>query len=364
MSIIVDKKFINLVSIELRNFKWKKESQAQCSCPICGDSKKDAKKARGYFYQKHGRFFYKCFNCGYWSNIYRFLSQVSPDLCKEYGLESFKGNINNDQLVRKEKKKNDYTVKDEEEMARGLSFGRKPIKKIRDGYKVLGNATKLKDLPKDHPAVKFADARLIPKEYWGILYYTDDFGSFAKGMDSETKFLEKEERLIIPFFNSHGDVVAVQGRAINMTDEMNARKTIKYLTVKCDKSIDRLFYGLWRCDPEKRVYIVEGPLDSLFVKNAIAMVGAGAINKLPERLQNKDVVFVLDNEPRNEQIVKFNEELINQGRQVCIWPESISEKDINDMSYRISTRKIRKIIDENTFSGLEAKVKLNKWKKI
>lgn len=360
---IVDKKFINLVSIELRNFKWKKESQAQCSCPICGDSKKDAKKTRGYFYQKHGRFFYKCFNCGYWSNIYKFLSQVSPELCKEYGLESFRGNINNNQLV-KEKKKRVVSNKDEEEdMIKGL-FDRKPIKKVRDGYKVLGDAIKLKDLPKDHNAVKFANTRLIPKEYWSILYYTDDFGMFAKNMDPETRFLEKEPRLIIPFFNSYGDVVAVQGRALNMHDEMNARKTIKYLTVKVDKSIDRLFYGLWRCDPEKRTYIVEGPLDSLFVKNAIAMVGAGAINKLPERLRGKDVVFVLDNEPRNEQIVKFNEELIKQGRQVCIWPESIKEKDINDMSYRISTRKIRKMIDENTFSGLEATVKLNEWKKV
>ena len=359
---IVDKKFINLVSIELRNFKWKKESQAQCSCPICGDSKKDAKKARGYFYQRHGRYFYKCFNCGYWSNIYKFLSQVSPDLCKEYGLESFKGNINNNRLV---KNKKDYTVKDEEEMIKGLSFGRKPtIKKVRDGYKVLGDAVKLKDLPKTHDAVKFADARLIPKEYWDILYYTDDFGSFSKNMDPDTKFFESESRLIIPFFNKSGDVVAVQGRALNMQDEVNARKTIKYLTVRADKSIDRLFYGLWRCDPEKRVYVVEGPIDSLFVKNSIAMVGAGSINKLPERLKGKDVVFILDNEPRNEQIVRFNEELINQGRQVCIWPESIKEKDINDMSYRISTRKIRKLIDENTFSGLKAKVKLSEWKKV
>jgi len=362
MSMIVDKKFINLISIELRNFKWKKESQAQCSCPICGDSKKDAKKARGYFYQKHGRFFYKCFNCGYWSNIYKFLSQVSPDLCKEYGLESFKGNINNNRLVKKNKinRRNDG-----EEIVKGL-FGKNPssIKKIRDGYKILGDLVKLKDLPSDHNAVKFANMRLIPKEYWDLLYYTEDFGKFSKGLDPETNYRESEERLVIPFFNSKGDVVAAQGRALSMSSEVNARNTLKYLTVKADKSIDRLFYGLWRCNPEKRVYVVEGPIDSLFIKNAIAMVGASSINKLPERLRDKDVVFVLDNEPRNEQIVKFNEELIKQGRQVCIWPESLKEKDINDMSYRISTRKIQKMIDENTFRGLEATIKLNKWKRI
>jgi len=358
MSVIIDKKFINLVSIDLRNFKWKKETQAQCSCPICGDSKKDAKKARGYFYQKHGRFFYKCFNCGYWSNMYKFLLAISPELCKEYGLESFKRNINSNQI----QKKKEQTTTEEEGMI-GL-FKRTPLKKIRDKHNVLGDqATCLNNLPKDHSAVKFANARMIPKEYWGILYYTDDFGSFSKNMDPETNFFEKEERLIIPFFNSHGDVVAVQGRALNMTDESNARQTIKYLTVKADKSIDKLFYGLWRCNPEKRIYVVEGPLDSLFISNAIAMVGASAVSKLPERLKDRDVVFVLDNEPRNSQIVRFNEDLIKQGRKVCIWPSSVTEKDINDMSYRISTKKIKKIIDENTFSGLEAITRLKEWKK-
>ena len=90
MSIITDKKFINLISSELRNFKWKKDSLANCSCPICGDSKKNKNKARGYFYQKHGRFFYKCHNCSFWSSIYNFLKEVSPSLCKEYSMDNFK----------------------------------------------------------------------------------------------------------------------------------------------------------------------------------------------------------------------------------------------------------------------------------
>ena len=357
MSLITDKKYIDLVSSNLRNFKWKKESLSNCSCPICGDSKKDSKKARGYFYQRHGRFFYKCHNCGCWHNLYNFLKLVSPQLCKEYSLE----NIRESGYVGKKKVKK--KVEDNTDMIRSM---KKPFsgKKPRDGYKILKDVQCLDELPSSHIAVKFANMRSIPKEHWNLLYYTDDFGSFSKRLDPETNYREKDERLVIPFFNSHGDVVAAQGRALSMSGEANARNTLKYLTVKVDKSIDRLFYGLWRCNPEKRVYVVEGPLDSLFVKNAIAMVGASAINKLPERLRGKDVVFVLDNEPRNTQIVKFNEDLIKQGRQVCIWPDSIIEKDINDMSYRISTRKIRKIIDENTFSGIEAELRVKEWKKI
>ena len=86
-------------------------------------------------------------------------------------------------------------------------------------------------------------------------------------------FIGKEDRIVIPFFNSHGDVVAVQGRAINFKDEENARQTAKYITIKADKSIDRLWYGLWRANTKKRVYVVEGPIDSLFLENAVAMVG-------------------------------------------------------------------------------------------
>jgi hypothetical protein len=182
-------------------------------------------------------------------------------------------------------------------------------------------------------------------------------------MDPETPAVGAEPRLVIPFFNSHGDVVAVQGRAINMTSESNARKTIKYLTVKSDKSIDRLWYGLWRCNPKKRIYAVEGPLDSLFLKNAVAMVGAGSIGQTPIRLEETDLVYVLDNEPRNKQIVQYNKKLIEMGKTVCIWPPKIKEKDINDMAYKISTREIQKLIDENSYSGLKAKIKLMEWRK-
>ena len=362
MSIITDKKFINLVSPELRNFKWKKESLANCSCPICGDSRKNKRKARGYFYQKHGRFFYKCHNCGHWSSLYSFLKDIAPALCKEYSLE----NMRNGELGSRnssERKKRNENRESQEEMLRGFNF-KKPDKKPRDGYKILDGIPCLKDLPPDHDAVKFANLRIIPKQHWGILYYTDNFGALMKRLDPECLPVGKEQRLVIPFFNKHGDVVAVQGRAINMKDESDARRTVKYITVKVDQSIDRLWYGLWRCDPEKRVYVVEGPIDSLFLKNSVAMVGAGAIDKTPSRLVDKDVVYILDNEPRNKQIVQYNENLIAKGKKVCIWPNTIEEKDINDMAYNLSTRKIQKIIDENSFTGLEATARLREWKKV
>lgn len=350
MCIHIDQTYINRVSPMLDRFAWKKSNLANCRCPICGDSQKNKSKARGFFYQKGTSYFYKCHNCGHGCNLYNFLKSVSSQLAKEYSLERWK--------------KNDKNDKKEDDKMFGI-LSQKPEFKKKD--KILDHAVCINDLPEDHDVVKFANMRKIPKQHWNILYFSDDFGKFMKRVDPDVRAhltVGQEPRLVIPFFNKKGDVVAVQGRSINFRDEYNARTTAKYLTVKSDKSIDRLWYGLWRVDPSKRVYAVEGPIDSMFLNNAVAMVGAGALDTLPARLENSPMTFILDNEPRNLQICKYNEKLIQMGKQICIWPDSVKEKDINDLAYRMSTRKIQKMIDENTFSGLEAKLRFKSWRKV
>jgi hypothetical protein len=235
--------------------------------------------------------------------------------------------------------------------------------KFKSDDKILDGLIRLKDLPNDHPAAQFANHRIIPKQHWGILYYTDDFGSFMKRLDPDTLAIGAEPRLVIPFFNNDGKVVGAQGRALNMSDEVNARKTLKYITVKGDKSIDRLWYGMWRANPKKRVYVVEGPLDSLFIQNGVAIVGAGALRNIPARFANSEMTWIMDNEPRNRQVCSYVQKLIELGRDVCIWPASVEEKDINDMAYTMSTREIRKLIDENTFGGLQATARFRDWRR-
>lgn len=349
MSVISDKKFINLASHTLRNFKWKKNDLANCSCPVCGDSKRDKKKARGYFYLKHGKFFFKCHNCGYWSNLYRFLQELYPDLHKEYCLDFWRSNSNNTEDAKSDKEKSMLGMLKKMKGGKGLN-------------KDLFGSRKICDLEDNHPARSFIEIRKIPKKYWDIIYFTEEFGKLAKRLDPDSTLMPFEPRIVIPFFNKKGNVVAVQGRSIKMADENNARKTVKYITVKADKSIDRLWYGMWRANPSERVYVVEGPLDSLFIDNCIAMVGAGNASKIPDRFKDSDIVFVLDNEPRNKQVVQYNEELIKMGHKVCIWPKGMKEKDINDMALHMKKREIKKIIDSNTAAGLEANLKLNAWR--
>ena len=225
----------------------------------------------------------------------------------------------------------------------------------------------VKDLKEDHICRQFVDMRKIPKKFYDMLYYTDNFLGYMKVVDPElnpAQWTNQEPRLVIPFFNKKNQVVAVQGRSLSMKDEFNARTTLRYITVKSDKSIERLWYGMWRANPKKRVYGVEGPLDSLFIDNTVAMVGAASVQNEPARFANSEMVYVLDNEPRNPQIVKFNENLINQGKTVCIWPNGIKDKDINDMVYRMTPKEIKKIMDDNAVSGLEATMRLNRWRKV
>jgi len=348
MSVYIDKKYINLVSVYLEKFKWKSDTLANCRCPICGDSQKNKNKARGFFYQKGSDFFYKCHNCGAGHSLYRFIESVSPNLTKEYALERWKTGENGN---------SNYIKPKEEEMV----FAKPKFKAKHDLLKPL---LRVKDAPANHIVRQFVEMRKIPKKHWDILYYTEDFGSYMKLVDPDVERMIPEPRLVIPFFNKKNDVVAVQGRVLTLNGEANARTTARYITVKADKSIERLWYGMWRANPKKRVYVVEGPIDSLFVPNTVAMVGAGAIDQIPSRFVNTDMVYALDNEPRNKQIVSYMEKLIDMGKNVCIWPDELKEKDINDMVYTMSTSDIKRMMDDNTYSGAKAKLRFNQWRKV
>ena len=110
------------------------------------------------------------------------------------------------------------------------------------------------------------------------------------------------------------------------------------------------------------IFIVEGPIDSLFVDNCIAMGGA---DMYFDRVPPEQVTYIFDNEPRNNEIVKRMYDVIEKDYNLVVWPESMRHKDINDMIIdNIEVSEIKKIISSNTCSKLEALTRLNNWKKI
>lgn len=324
----IDKKYVNLVSGSLEKFKWKKDSLATCRCFKCGDSQKNKSKTRGYFFEHKGNYVYKCHNCGFSCSIYSVLESVCPSLCKEYAFELYK------------------------EKSPTIEEKSKPEPKPAL-FTDLG--TRLDLLDENHKAVKYVKSREIPKEKYSNFYYSSDFGKIMRSFERDGI---KEERLVIPFYNEKNELIGVQGRALaEVSDKM------RYITLK-KPGIECLWYNLDKVDNRESIFVTEGPIDSMFIPNAIAMQGARWMDQLPEKIAKAKLIFVFDNEPRNAEIVELIGKYIDAGKNIVIWPEEINKKDINDMVKAYGQMTTMKLIINNVYSGLTAKIKYTKWKKV
>lgn len=328
MSLYIDKKYINLISNHLDKFKWKSDNLANCRCKICGDSQRNKNKARGYFFTKNDNFFYKCHNCNVSMNIYGFLEKISPSLCKEYNLENFK--------------------------AKPFIVSSKPIIPTFDYTDIeLPSFIPISSLPSNHKATNLLLARKIPKNHWKNIGYCEDFSALAKEFDEEyTDNFEQEDRLIIKI-NSCMGMCGLQGRSFKKNPKA------KYITLKQENKF--CFYNYENCDIEKPFIVTEGPFDSMFFDNSIATLGVGSMKTLDEKIDDSNAIYVLDNEPFNKQVVSTYEYLIEKNKKVCIFPDNIRQKDINDMV--IDGIDVCDIIDNHSHRGMKAKLNLSYWKK-
>jgi len=327
--------FVNRISSSVKNFKQKKAYLWNFSCQICGDVSKNIQKARGYVYLVNGRLNYKCHHCGTSISFISYLKTYFPGLYKEYLLEKFRDTKTISIISESEKQE---IVTDS----------------------VLGTLIPCNKLSVDHYAIKYLLERKIPLKKWNLLYYADNFMEYTNSI-LPSKFIKEvvkkyeHSRLVIPFFNAHGKVFAYVGRALN-------GETPRYYTIKIDPDQD-VIYGLERIDYTKKVYAVEGPIDSLFLDNAIA-VGGSSFDCVMLQSIKGNLTIIPDNEPRNKEIVKIISRTIDKGYSVCLLPDSIKAKDINDMILSgIDIKRIKEMIDSNTFSGLEAKLKFTEWRK-
>ena len=341
MCLITDKKFLNMVSPLLERFAWKKSNLANCRCPYCGDSQKNKRKARGYFYIKNNDIFFKCHNCGVGTTMYKFLEFVTPPMAKEYALERWKKGETGHSNYKKPE----------------LSLQFDKLKVINKS--ILSELQCVIDLPENHICKQFVIDRLIPESKWCDLYYTNNFCKLVDkyGKEPCNHEFKSDERLVIPIFNKDKELIAMQGRSLNKNN------SIRYLTLKLVDNFDSAWYGIQNLDPKQNVYIVEGPIDSLFLPNCIAMIGLNTDKQVPDYIKN--FVYVLDNEPRNKEVLNYYESVINNGQSVVIWPDNAKKKDINDMIMdNIHISEILNMINTNTFKGIEAKMRFIKWKKI
>ena len=321
---LVDSKYIGLVSSRLQKFKRVKDNLYNFRCPICGDSQKNKNKTRGYIYQVKNNTNFKCHNCGASMSFNNFVKTIDPTLHKQYTLEKFKeGHTGRNFVVEAPK----------------LEFAKPVFKKSLN-------------LPKastDPRAKEYLENRKIDPDKF---YFADKFMEWTNTQKRTFDTITRDEsRIVIPMYDSDKNLIGFQGRALE-------KSFTKYITVMLDEEAPKV-YGLDGIDKISPVYITEGPFDSTFVRNSIAMCGAdgdisnwGIINP----------VWVYDNEPRNREIVERIRKTIDTGDSIIIWPTNIEQKDINDMV--LAGHDVMSMLKLNTYSGLQAKIKFNNWKKI
>ena len=349
MSTYIDIKYLNLLSTRLPKFKRKSEYLYNFRCPHCGDSQKSQTKARGFVYRKKNDMFFKCHNCGVGQTLGNLIKHLDPSMHKEYIFERFKdGKV----VAKKEEPEFDFTP------SRLLKSKEKPFAEFTRYDRALRQLRRFDELVQTHPAKQFVFDRQIPKEHFDKFFLATKFYEFCNEIQPG-KFPDLKHdhpRVVIPFYDRSGKFFAFQGRAFG-------KEQPKYITIKFDETKQKI-YGLDRIDLNKPVMITEGPIDSLFLDNAIAMAGADADGGIT--IQHQQCTMIFDNEPRNEHIVSRMIKAVDKNFNVCIWPETVREgKDINDLILSgKSASQVQSLIHNNTHSGLAALQNINNWKRI
>ena len=318
---LIDSKYIGLVSSRLTKFKRVKSDLYNFRCPICGDSKKNKTKTRGYLYTIKGDVNFRCHNCGASMTFSNFLKEIDPVVHKQYVFERFKQGTTGRGTVVEE-----------------------PVFKFE--------APKFKtgiDLPLastvDVSRIYLEKRKLDPTKF----YYAEKFVEYVNSHKQNLN-MKEHSRIIIPLYYQK-NLVGVQGRTLNSN-------SVKYITTIFYDEAPKI-YGLDNIRRDAPVFITEGPFDSTFLLNSIAMCGADSDVR---KWGVSTPVWVYDNEPRSKEITTRISSAITRGDSVVIWPTGIKEKDINDMI--LAGHDVQSIVESNTYSGLEANLQFTTWKRI
>jgi hypothetical protein len=342
MSLLIDQKYTQLISPRFEKFQRKSDYLYACRCPLCGDSKKNKSKMRGYIYRKGNDLFFKCHNCGAGTSLGNLIKQLDAGLYKEYVMERYKAGESGNNSFKQ------------------VTTIAPPRFDKLDTDITYQNAERCDKLPDNHFCIQYLKNRRIPKDYYKLLYYTDNYKQFVSEVYPQVdKEITADKRLVIPFYDQYNSLIALSGRALEVSDYK-----LRYVTIRTNESEDKLIYGLDRVNTNETIRIVEGPIDSLFLQNCVA-AGDANLSLVAKSISSGKKVLIFDNEPRNKDIVRMMQDAIKLGHDIVIWPDTIEQKDINEMIMAGRTKdEIESIISSNTFSGLQAQTKFVFWKKV
>jgi hypothetical protein len=187
--------------------------------------------------------------------MYKFLEAIDPTVVKSYAMERY---------ANGENKQHDFPKPERKELV---------IPKAPTFKKKTLDLPSIKSLSDGHIAKDYVIFRKIPKSFHTELFYAEDFRKFCEYMKlppEKTENLPHDDRLIIPFVDIYGDLVAFQGRDLH-------GGPIRYITLKLKYDTFKV-YGIDRANVNEMVYVVEGPIDSMFLPNCVAMADSNLMS--------------------------------------------------------------------------------------
>lgn len=343
MSLFTDIKYLNQIGNRLSLFKRKGDYLYQCRCHICGDSQTKKNKARGYFYRANNDLFYKCHNCDASQHFGTFLKNFDANIYRQYALERYSSGENGRAHASPE-----FSFK--------TPVFQPSVTPAPESTLLDSLLTRVDRMEPASEVRKFCSQRQIPDDQLHRLYFIDDIKKIETFHSRYINTIQTHEpRLVMPFYNLASQLVGVSCRALR-------GEALRYITVRAN-DMDPLIFGYDVLDQSQPMYAVEGPIDSLFLPNCMALGGTG-FNKLTGLyLDRNRLTVIIDNQPRNTEVCKVYQKMITQGFRIMIWPDYTAAKDINDLVLAVPGIDIKAFVDNNTYAGLTAQLKFDAWKR-
>ncbi|AXF41467.1 DNA primase subunit [Acinetobacter phage SH-Ab 15599] len=323
--------YVNQVGMRLEGFKQVRDNVWNARCPVCGDSEKRKGKRRFYIHldKQKTSLIASCRNCSYANSFLYFMKDFHNDLYLEATFELFKNKAEN-KPVRFTK--TEVPEIDEPEVINVIDHTQL--------YETLDC------VPENNPVRRYVKSRYIYDHCLSRLGWCENFRTFSQQFDQyeDSSDMPEDVRLLIPFFNQKGEITHIQARAI----DPNAY--IRYITLKIDERAPKWF-GVEQLKSDFPTYVIEGPIDSLFIPNCVATADANLLS-YPD-----GDIYIPDNQYRNKEIVNIVNRVIESGKSVVLFPNDFKYKDINDAIISgLPIVELYRIIKRNTFSGMQAKL--------
>lgn len=316
-----------------RPFHKKNQNVYNAECPICKEGKSSGRLRRLYYFVDKEYFY--CHNCSRSWNPLGWVKEVTGLTLPE--------------IIKRNKEKEDQSTQ------------KHSLDAFIDNKKKINTPAVIEDLPTSSIDITdpcqlayYKKSSIVNKafEYCLKRHLLSACNSCNKFYVSLEDKIHKN-RLIIPFFDNNKKIVSYQTRAINK-DQFP-----RYLTKFGEKTL----FNINNINPSiPYIFIFEGPIDSMFVRNGVAIAALSPTQKQQQLLQSfigYDLIFVFDNDKNNKHTQKRIEKSIKEGKRIFIWPKEFTHfKDFNEICCKLQIDEIPwKFVVKNSAQGNEAMIK-------